>query len=407
MSKCQECPPEGAPGWMVTYGDLMTLLLCFFVLLFSFSSLDKKQFETMKDTMTAAFGVMSGSSTSMGSGIARKTQKLVDKSFDQAVSEVVMEIKDKKTPKERLILLKQMVMEASKALKLIGEEKREVQRIVHQLEDPRSVTDRRRDNRSIVQQETQEDETPKNQSEENLEFAASSHNREELETAKQQIEPMHAKGDSFSPNRSDNTQQDVSAGRDQVLLENTGRQRTRDMLSGRNRPLEGQQDKELRRSEDRNFDFKRPSNMQETMEEYQTLAGLIKFAPHDASHALFHLETSLLFEEDGVELKELAKEMVYRLFRQKYLEDEAVTFQIEAHTDFSFVPTEKYPSSWHLASARAQAVINFLLEEDQRFDPARFAVVSFGSWQPKYRYLPGQTRLPQNSRLEVRTIREP
>ncbi|RKY74681.1 hypothetical protein DRQ12_12980, partial [candidate division KSB1 bacterium] len=25
----------GAPGWMVTYGDLMSLLLCFFVLIVS------------------------------------------------------------------------------------------------------------------------------------------------------------------------------------------------------------------------------------------------------------------------------------------------------------------------------------------------------------------------------------
>ena len=24
---------EGAPGWMVTYGDMMSLLLCFFIML--------------------------------------------------------------------------------------------------------------------------------------------------------------------------------------------------------------------------------------------------------------------------------------------------------------------------------------------------------------------------------------
>ena len=58
--KCAPCPPTGAPDWMVTYGDLMTLLLCFFVLLFSFSEMDKLQFESMKDSFTGAFGVMDG-----------------------------------------------------------------------------------------------------------------------------------------------------------------------------------------------------------------------------------------------------------------------------------------------------------------------------------------------------------
>ena len=64
--KCPPCPPTGAPDWMVTYGDLMTLLLCFFVLLFSFSEMDKLQFESMKDSFTVAFGVMDGHSVRQG-----------------------------------------------------------------------------------------------------------------------------------------------------------------------------------------------------------------------------------------------------------------------------------------------------------------------------------------------------
>ena len=36
---------KGAPAWMVTYSDLMTLLLVFFVLLYSFSSLDVLKFK--------------------------------------------------------------------------------------------------------------------------------------------------------------------------------------------------------------------------------------------------------------------------------------------------------------------------------------------------------------------------
>ena len=35
----------GAPGWMVTYGDLMSLLLTFFVLLLSFSTINEEEFK--------------------------------------------------------------------------------------------------------------------------------------------------------------------------------------------------------------------------------------------------------------------------------------------------------------------------------------------------------------------------
>ena len=37
-------PPEGAPGWMCSYADLSQLLLCFFILLFSFSAMDQEKF---------------------------------------------------------------------------------------------------------------------------------------------------------------------------------------------------------------------------------------------------------------------------------------------------------------------------------------------------------------------------
>ena len=37
--KCK-CPPPGLPAWMGTFADLMSLLMCFFVLLLSFSEMD-------------------------------------------------------------------------------------------------------------------------------------------------------------------------------------------------------------------------------------------------------------------------------------------------------------------------------------------------------------------------------
>ncbi len=47
-------PPqeEGAPAWMNTYGDMVTLLLTFFVLLFSFSTIDAKKWKAIVQAFT-------------------------------------------------------------------------------------------------------------------------------------------------------------------------------------------------------------------------------------------------------------------------------------------------------------------------------------------------------------------
>ncbi|CAG19222.1 flagellar motor protein MotB [Photobacterium profundum] len=51
-----KCPP-GAPLWMATFADLATLLMCFFVLLLSFSEMDVLKFKQIAGSMKFAFGV--------------------------------------------------------------------------------------------------------------------------------------------------------------------------------------------------------------------------------------------------------------------------------------------------------------------------------------------------------------
>ncbi len=48
---------EGLPGWMATFADMMTLLLCFFVLLLSFANQDITKFRTLMGSIKDAFGV--------------------------------------------------------------------------------------------------------------------------------------------------------------------------------------------------------------------------------------------------------------------------------------------------------------------------------------------------------------
>jgi len=53
--------PTGAPDWMVTYGDIMTLLLCFFVILVSLSEMKKDQrFLDVAESLRRAFGGYQG-----------------------------------------------------------------------------------------------------------------------------------------------------------------------------------------------------------------------------------------------------------------------------------------------------------------------------------------------------------
>ncbi len=55
-------PPEkaesaGVPAWVMTFADLMTLLMCFFVLLLAFSEMDVAKFKQLSGSMKDAFGV--------------------------------------------------------------------------------------------------------------------------------------------------------------------------------------------------------------------------------------------------------------------------------------------------------------------------------------------------------------
>lgn len=57
MLKAKSPVVEGAPAWVVTFADLMSLLVCFFVLIISFSIQDKEKLQVVAGSMRDAFGV--------------------------------------------------------------------------------------------------------------------------------------------------------------------------------------------------------------------------------------------------------------------------------------------------------------------------------------------------------------
>lgn len=47
-----------APAWMATFSDMMTLLMCFFILIMSFSTMEDQKFKLAMGSLKGAFGVI-------------------------------------------------------------------------------------------------------------------------------------------------------------------------------------------------------------------------------------------------------------------------------------------------------------------------------------------------------------
>ena len=65
----EELPAPGAPAWTATFGDLMNLLLCFFVMLFAMSTVDSEKFKAIAESFSKTFSIFEGGATSIGDGL--------------------------------------------------------------------------------------------------------------------------------------------------------------------------------------------------------------------------------------------------------------------------------------------------------------------------------------------------
>lgn len=68
MAKRHECPPppKRTDAWMGTYGDMVTLLMAFFVMLFAMSSTDVTKFQALLSGLAMPFGNTSAINTNTG-----------------------------------------------------------------------------------------------------------------------------------------------------------------------------------------------------------------------------------------------------------------------------------------------------------------------------------------------------
>ena len=65
----EEEQPAGSPAWMATFSDLMNLLLCFFVMLFSMSNMDEQKLRQLVAAMNNTVSIFDAGSTAIGEGV--------------------------------------------------------------------------------------------------------------------------------------------------------------------------------------------------------------------------------------------------------------------------------------------------------------------------------------------------
>lgn len=87
MAKKKESSEAGAPAWMASYGDLVTNMLVFFVLLFSMSTVDQQTFSEVAASLSYTMINLKGGDMLLESGAANSIIALDFTKFDSEEAE--------------------------------------------------------------------------------------------------------------------------------------------------------------------------------------------------------------------------------------------------------------------------------------------------------------------------------
>ena len=119
----------------------------------------------------------------------------------------------------------------------------------------------------------------------------------------------------------------------------------------------------------------------------------------------FRFQSELFFDTASAEigpagearLAQVAETL--RRVAQRIPEEIDWVLQVEGHTDRRPINTEQFPSNWQLSTARAQSILDSLIDEG--IPPQRLAAVGYGQYQP---VAEGDSpeALAQNRRIELR-----
>ncbi|MDN3516848.1 peptidoglycan -binding protein [Aquisalimonas lutea] len=119
----------------------------------------------------------------------------------------------------------------------------------------------------------------------------------------------------------------------------------------------------------------------------------------------FLFQSELFFDTASAEIGEQGREQLDNVaetileLRDNIPEGIPWVLQVEGHTDQRPINTEEFPSNWELSTARAQAIVDYLIE--QGVPPDRLAAAGFGQYHPVAEGNSPEA-LRRNRRIELR-----
>ncbi len=428
MSKCPECPPEGAPGWMVTYGDLMTLLLCFFVLLFSFSSLDVIVMKSLKESYVGAYGFMDGHSAIDGAGVSQQPQKFSSKLFDRSM-EKVRKAKSDKFPRDQLVFLNGLANEVDRAIGLIEQAESAEQASLDRMEQLRPVVQEKipddSEKESPAQNEkesirdylakTVDPRAPESVSERREPRLMTAPSREESRKKMNDLDPQRnyadqpvdkvvlARGGDGQRKLGDASRNQKLIGRNLPLAGNPGENEMQEDSTGHKLRHNRLMDRVDGQGQRKRFDY--PVPVREFIEsDINNIAGEVKDSQSDANRTVqttVMLDAADLFSFGQASLKPGAsQDQVFTTLRELLLEHRGEGyFQIESYVDGTEVP--EGISAREFSLWRSIEIIQAVMRFDSRITPSMLSAVGWGVAKAQA----GKRGGKPNSRVEIRLVK--
>ena len=117
----------------------------------------------------------------------------------------------------------------------------------------------------------------------------------------------------------------------------------------------------------------------------------------DARGLVVSLPEEAAFATGRTDISEEASAIIARIAATVAPAPNAI--RIEGHTDDVPIRTARYASNWELSTARASAVVAYLVEQT-RFDPARLSAAGYGEFHPRVANDSAENRA-RNRRIDV------
>ncbi len=338
-------PPEikGSPAWVVTFADLMSLLMAFFVLLLSFSQMDVQKFKKLSGSMENAFGV----------------QKNV----------ITYEI-----PKGTSVIAKEFTPGTPEPTPLPSMYQKTMRDLFQTLYFNRQAE------RSKAQSTLA-----------SMEEKVGGHDSASVLSELKKLNPNIGQGTPDDNKVSEEVLLAIVA-----LLKEAEEQVTNDVIKEALKRADEKAQAAMEASEIESI--KTASNISELLKE-EIDAGMVEVEVWDM-HVVIRLAESASFREGDARIKRAFIPVLDRL-RQVFRKMNG-TIEITGHTDDIPVHTDRFRSNWDLSAARAATVAHELLM-DETLEPARIKVIGVAGSKPRYPN-DSEANRRKNRRVEITLI---